>query len=377
MRKFIFSLSLVIVLFSECVEPFDASVDKYENLLVIDGSITSDPGPYIVRISRSTSIDNNTFQYVPDAIVIISDDKGNSETLSEIDAGVYSTSKSGIQGVINNSYKVHIKTIDGQEYESDFQKLLPPANIKSVYGINEYQNTDDSNLLHEGYQFFVETETEAEYLLWVPIETFKYHADYKIEYYFINKEVLEYPSPDSLYTCWKTERVNDIFVLKTENNTGNNIHFPLNFVSSDTEKLSEGYSLLVKQYSIEYEAYLYWQNIKKIADQGETLYNIQPFQVEGNLKNINNPDEFILGYFLVAGLNEERIFTIPIQPTYTPYSNCVPNVMRWQNTVAYGSSDIAYAVTDENGVLGQIGGSCINCKEDGGTIIRPDFWINK
>lgn len=379
MNKFIYILFFILILFSECVEPFDASIDKYENLLVVDGMITNDSGPYSVKLSRSTTTNNTGFIYVPDATIIISDDKGNSEQLTEIRAGQYTTGESGIQGVINNSYKIYIKTADGNEYESEFQELLPSANIDSLYGLVDFQTTDDTGILHEGYQFFVETQTQTEetsYFLWIPIETYKYHADYRIEYYIYNNEVLEFPNPDSLYTCWRTNTIQNVYTLKTEANTGY-IQSPLHFVSADTEKLSEGYSLLVKQLSIDYEAYQYFDNIKKILSQGESLYNIQPFQIIGNIKNINNPEEAVLGFFTVAGTDEKRIFTDIIQPTYYPYSHCVPNVLRWGNSVAYGSVETVYGVTNDDGVVGALGGSCIDCTANGGTTERPDYWINK
>ncbi|MCD4793026.1 MAG: DUF4249 domain-containing protein [Bacteroidales bacterium] len=378
MRKFINISFFIIFSFSGCIEPFDASIDKYENILVIDGIITDDPGPYTVKISRSTSTDNIQYIYVSGATVIISDNDGNSEILSEIEAGVYSTSENGIQGITNNYYKIYIKTLDGNEYESEFQKLHPSTKIDSLYGNIDFQSTDGTNLLHEGYQFFIETQpegNETQYFLWEAIETYKYYAEYKLEYYHEYDSVYIIHNQDSLYTCWRTDRIQNVFTIET---TGNNkILFPLHFTSADTKKLYAGYSLLVKQYTTDYESYQYWSNIAKLMLQGESLYNIQPFQIIGNVKNINDPDEPVLGYFTAAGLSEKRIFTEElIQPTYY-YSSCVPNVMRWQNAVAYNQKGGIYGVTNEDGVVGAIGGSCIDCRQNGGTLIRPDFWVNK
>ena len=95
-----------MIFFSNCIEPFNASFDKYENLLVIDGIITDEAGPYTVKITRSSSTENIEYNYVHSAVVIISDNEGNSETLTEIESGVYSTSENGIYGITNNSYNI-------------------------------------------------------------------------------------------------------------------------------------------------------------------------------------------------------------------------------------------------------------------------------
>lgn len=366
-----------IVLVTDCIEPFDVSFSKYENLLVVDGMITNEPGPYTVKLSRSASTENFEYTFISNATVIISDNTGNSEVLTQTDEGVYSTTESGIQGISNNSYKIYIKTPDGNEYESKFQKLQPQVDIDSLYGIVDFQSTDNSNLLHEGYKFLIETETlinDSNFFMWIPFETYKYYADYRIDYYFLDGEVYVYPDPYAYYTCWKTNRIQNVYVLKTGNNN-NFVQFTLNFVSADTNKLSEGYSLSVKQYSINYEEYIYWKNIEKLLIQGQSFYNVQPFQTLGNVENIDDPEEPVLGYFSVAGVSEKRIFVNPIQPTYY-YSYCVPDPLSWQRALTYGSVGIVYGVEIDNGIIGRIGGACIFCTNNGGTTVKPDFWNN-
>lgn len=370
----------LIILFSKCIEPFDLSINKYENLLVIDGLISDATGPYTVKISESSATDNININNVSYATVIISDDKGNSETLSETENGVYTTSENGIQGIINNSYKIYVKTRDGNEYESEFQKLLPGFSIDSLYGNVDFQTTDNSNLIHEGYQFFIETyniTNEPQYILWEPIETYQYNAEYYIEYWYHDGIVESYPRPDSFYTCWKTERIQDVFVLKSENNN-DYIQFPLNFTSADNSKrLGIKYSLLVKQYNIGYDAYRYWHSVREILDQGQSLYNIQPFQIPGNIKNINDSEETVLGYFTVAGVSEKRIFKDPIPPSYYIDPYCVPSTRVWETITNYPSDFTLYAVTGIDGRVGVVWGKCIFCTAEGGTITKPDFWIDE
>ena len=73
-----------MVLFSNsCIDEYWPELDKYENLLVVDGYISNEPGPYEVKLSLSSKVDQLTTNPVPNATVIIMDDQGVSEVLTE------------------------------------------------------------------------------------------------------------------------------------------------------------------------------------------------------------------------------------------------------------------------------------------------------
>lgn len=376
MKKIIFYIFGIIFLLQTCVEPFNPEIDDYDNLLVVDGLISNKPGPYTIKLSKTSSLDFPDFLYETGAQVIISDDQGNSEILSEPTAGVYITAEGGLQGIIGRKYKLYIKTYDDKEYETDFVELIEPIEIESVYGNVDFQQTDETGIYHEGYQFFTETElniVETTNFLWEIIETYEYNAEFIIEEYYDVAEQRFKPqsNPYELYTCYRTRKINDIFVLKI-NNT-DLIQSPLNFVSADTKKLSIKYSLLVNQYHIDNNSYTYWNNLKKILAQGNSFYNIQPFQVAGNIKSLNKEDEAVLGYFTVGGVTQIRIFVDPIQAT-NYYTWCVPNKDRYDIIAGFGSGTKVYATRDENGVMGLIGGSCVDCRLLGGVLEEPDYW---
>ena len=53
--SFIYTLFLWLSLTPSCVEPFYPEIEAYENILVVDGSITDENRPYLVKLSRSFS----------------------------------------------------------------------------------------------------------------------------------------------------------------------------------------------------------------------------------------------------------------------------------------------------------------------------------
>jgi len=92
-----------------CVDRLSYDISKGLNFeITIDGSISDQPGPYEVRIYNVFDIESKETRRMPVSVrnVIISDDKGNAETLNAIEEGIYQTSPTGIQGVPGGVYKM-------------------------------------------------------------------------------------------------------------------------------------------------------------------------------------------------------------------------------------------------------------------------------
>ena len=74
---------------------------------VIEGNITDQPGPYLVRIFQTTAFyDSNSFEGITGAMVQISDDHGNKELLVDSDGGNYYTRH--LQSLPGNTYKLNV-----------------------------------------------------------------------------------------------------------------------------------------------------------------------------------------------------------------------------------------------------------------------------
>ena len=382
MKKGILILLISFSVFS-CVEEYWPDVlPKYDNALVVDGEITSLPGPYIIRLSLSSNVGNPSFRPFGDCEVIILEEDGEREVLVEESEGVYTTTEGGIQGQAGNSYKMKITTKKGVIYESDFVKMASPTIIDTITTEIEYQAHPDYNRDMQGYRFYVNTQSSdslINYYLWVLRPTYKFNANYRIKYYF-DGQMHRFPNPDSLYTCYKTFREQDIFILNTSNlNSSEILKFPLNYVTTETKELSIRYSLLVNQYSISEDAFQFWENIRSLNDEQGSLHSRLPFQIKGNVYNLEDPNEPVLGYFTVGGVSTRRLYIDR------------PLGLKWY----YEDSCNLYAVDNE--ILwtkrfqwplflpGVIGGSsegpawvdyqwCVDCTKLAGDLAKPEFW---
>lgn len=377
---------LLAVLFNSCEEEYWPNLgNKYEHLLVVDGMITNGPAPYTVRLSFSTDIRNPVFIPVKDCEVIISDDVGNSEQLTETDDGVYKTDPDGIRGVIGRSYKLIIHRSDGKTYESDFEKLPAPVGIDSVYPRIEYKDNPDFPFPIPGYQFYISTkqaDDKVNYLYWQLEQTFEYKVDFLI-YYYYDGVLHNFPKHDSLQTCWKTDAVKSIFVSSTENLSQPVIqNFPLQYMSFDTREFSIRYSLLVNQLTISRKSYEFWKDVNEQNTQGGTFFTQLPYQVQGNVYNAGDKSEPVPGYFLVAGIDSSRIFVDRPPPTVPMYYTFCK--LEEADYLDYGmmfkvndpNEWPKYVTVDVNGARAVPNRLCADCRERGGTVVKPDFWID-
>lgn len=375
--NFISILILIFFTFS-CIEEFRPELDNFDNLLVLDGKITNGPGPYTIKLSISSDVDIIDIEPLSNATVVISEEGGIEETLIEVNPGEYKTQVDGIQGKIGESYKISITSANGKQYESPYQLLKTPSNIESVEAVVEHQILPPDNFETVGYQFYVNSETspyEQDYYVWFLEATYKYRA--QLEVAFVYEGALrELEDHDSLRICYVNYTINEVFTASTDNLvTPKIIQQPIIFVSGKGSQLLIRYSLLTKQYSVSEEAYIFWNAIEKQAALGGSLYTAQPYQIRGNIKNINDDDDPVLGYFLVAGVSENRIFIDAPSGLPEP-AECFINSEDLGRRLLYSfPNEWPIYLGERDGVLGIVLGGCIDCTSlNGSALEQPDFW---
>lgn len=375
MRISNFSIFIFLVLAASCLEPYYPDAGKYKDLPVITGTITDDPGPYVIRLTRSTAIFDMEIKPIRRAIVMISDDSGTEETLTETEPGVYITKADGIRGIPGRSYMVTIET-NGVVYQSDYEKLLLSVGIDSVYSQIGRESVNDGYV--DGIQFFVNSEIVSNpgtNLLWSVEETYKFRAEYKLDYIYYSPDSIVENNNDTSLVCWGTDKPAMTYSYAFTGNSENKITgFPLHFVNSQNVKLTERYSVEVFQYTISDNAYNYWSEIQSLHQETGSLYSRQPYQVKGNLYNSTDPDAVVLGYFMAAGVSKKRIF-VDRPPFIFNYEVCdyVVNLLQVVNP-----NDIkfpVYAMQLPGTNRGFANLSCFDCRLKGGTTTMPDFWI--
>ena len=127
---------LLILTVSACVDRINFDVEVKSNFpIVIDGHISDQAGPYTIKVSNSFDIDSKTTMKTPASVkeLVILDDLGNREVLSEVNEGTYQTSANGMRGEVGRAYRLRVELFTGQVYESKSDTIPSPGNLDSVY----------------------------------------------------------------------------------------------------------------------------------------------------------------------------------------------------------------------------------------------------
>jgi Domain of unknown function (DUF4249) len=136
--KKILALSAISIglLFGSCQKVIEIDLNSKEPLIVIEGNISDQPGPYMITITNSVNFsDDNSFPAVSGAMVAVSDDLGNSETLTETSPGIYQTNS--FQGLAGHTYYLNV-TANGKSYtaESTMPNLVSLDSLVLESGAN-------------------------------------------------------------------------------------------------------------------------------------------------------------------------------------------------------------------------------------------------
>jgi len=267
-------LSIALITgFSSCMDVVDVSVPKGEELLAVEGLITDQPGPYIVKLTKTAPyFDQNANPEIHGASVIISDNTGFQEPLVEQSPGVYVTKQ--IQGKIGNTYKLTI-TVEEEVYEATTEiKRVPP--IDSL--LFSYEEADDMQDLEAGYEArYFGPETPG-------VGDFYRFKVYKNDTLFNDPSDLAFSS--------------DEFV------DGNYI----GDVQFDSWRFQSGDSIKVETISINEEAYQFFLEMYTQINNADAGLFANPIaNVHSNVKNINpQSTKKAVGIFYGGGVSMKK-----------------------------------------------------------------------
>jgi len=303
---------LVSMLLGSCLEPIDGVFGDYENLLVVDGLVTNESKPYSISISRTIKNIGEVPEKVERATVTVEDDLGGVHAFHEAEPGKYLSDPAQFTGVVGRSYRLSVKTKQGEQYLSDWCELLPAGVIDSVYlGTEVYKSTVlDMNV--DGVGIFVDGTGVAgmdNYFRWTFEEDWKFKVSYP-KYVVVHEDNSLEIVPPVNYICWKSNVYSGIMVQSDKGLASERIDRKriTGLHPADDDRVSIRYSILVKQLSISQKEYTFWKNLAQSDQQTWDLFGKQPYAVVGNINNVKDSKEPVLGYFQVASVASKRIY---------------------------------------------------------------------
>ena len=389
--KSIAAILLLYFVVVACVEPFEPEIPNFERFLVVEGQISDEKAASEIRLSRSRAI--NSEEVIPErsATVTLSGAEGELYHFAEIAAGKYQ-SPDTFRGGIGKSYTLNIETNDGATYRSFplIVKKCPP--IDSVYFESESRITDEGEVL-SGIAILVDTHDPASAgrnYRWEWEEAWEVKVPYPSSYVWqddtttMNTPTCGWPTPrdHKIGLCYNTGLSNHILIESTARRVEDIVnHFELTYVSTDGYRLNSLYSINVQQRVMDDKEYKYWSEVKKLSETLGTVFDPQPYYIQGNIYNVNDPDEPVLGYVGASSVATKRIF---ITREHTrdlnfPFNGCIDELIAVNYCLVdiyFGQGYLIAALPDyhpANEYVFMAPGRCSDCREDG-SIEKPEFW---
>ena len=377
-RNYISTVILSILFFSlACKKPFiHDGITESPSLLVVEGVINT-AGQTTIYLSRTLKLaDKLKASSEIKAKVQVEGQNNTVFPLTETAAGTYSAPQMNLNP--NQQYRLRIKTTSGKEYLSDLMTVRTTPAIDSVNwektteGVKIYVNAHDS-------------KNNTKYYQWDYQETWEIRSSAYSENIYKNGVMVARDQNEmlALFTCYVTEKSTGLLIASTAKLSSDVVHrFPLVTIQNRAEKLDVRYSILTKQYAIGQEAFEYLSIMKRNSEQQGSIFDIQPSEINGNIKCISNPNEMVIGFMTISGIMEKRIFINYTQvPGWNFNMNCgtltVPN--RKDSLDAYfkdGKNLVTISNLGASGKIETYNGStanCLDCRLKGSSI-KPVFW---
>jgi hypothetical protein len=328
-------LIIITGLMTSCSKVYDPHIDTSQNVLVVDGIITTKTDAYHIVLTYAKPF-NSSEKGTPSigANVYVTDDMGNSFKFNERDKGDYVSDSLQFTGQPGHIYRLHIVTEDGTEYESDpqiiFQEVCPDNvyakfdNEEVLSGITGLKvNTHGADILmdisnHSDTlpRFRITLNVVIQYYdqKWIMIDDFN-----KVGYLFVNY-------------CWMTENINSDFNLTggeyflnsasvkkhqagflDDNPTVYAPYYVAKINMEDTTASAEVDAsrfadvhhrlLFLDLYTLNNETYLYYKSLNEQMLSEGKLFDPVSAQLIGNIKCITDPMKKAIGFFEASSVS--------------------------------------------------------------------------
>jgi hypothetical protein len=302
-----FKLWYIMLFFGiSCIDEINLDIDKNEPILAIQGLITDSLDNYEIKIHFSAPLgvgNDNLLTPVGNAQVRILDDAGNIYEFAGTEPGIYSNR---MQGEIGKSYQLEIVLSEGKTVRSKPALLIKAPKIGQIKSeVFEETSFNPTGNVVVDTRLILKMETSFDEFTTKPFLRWRVDGEYEF------KE--NYPMAFNTKICYVKNQVdlNNLRIFDTRTLNGNQIFDEIIVNTTLDYRFARQYCFHIKQYSMTEEEFLYWDAVNDIINIDGSLFDPPPGTVKGNLFNIDDPHELVVGYFSVNGVQSRRYFANP------------------------------------------------------------------
>ncbi|MEC3964203.1 DUF4249 domain-containing protein [Flagellimonas halotolerans] len=385
-NRFIFLLVTgVLLAIGACTEPFEVETTDFEDILIINASITTETKRHKIFITRSYQEGDDEVQ-VSGATVEVLVNNASSIQFEEASPGVYQSTV-GFAAEPEVDYQLKVTDEKGETFASPQVQLTAPTAIDQITA-KRVLNEDGE----DGVEIYVDGTSTGDnegYFRYEYEETYRWESFYKpLQGFRVVSE--SPPLLEIVYkekeerVCYVTETSNSILIAETNNLSEDRVEdFPVRFIERRDRRIAHRYSILVKQYAQTRVSHEFYQTLKSFSSSDNLFSQPQPGLVVGNVRHVSDDSVKVVGLFEVVSFTTNRFFfsfqeifgnDIPFLDDcgFDRYSSLSdPELFQRVQSGQY-----KYIGEDPPFVYQVAPAGCVDCTLYGSNEV-PDFWVEQ
>ncbi|GAB3901396.1 hypothetical protein GCM10028803_25990 [Larkinella knui] len=300
------ALYLLLTTFAGCVDPVELPIRQTERRLVVDGLITDEPPPYVIKLTYSGNL--NRALLIPDelaingAVATVEDNLGHQAQLQQdpLNPAFYWMRDSRLQGVPGRAYTLRIQLPDGSRYVSRPEVLAPVPAIEKLYA--EYRVSDPTLLALNSFVVRIDTQDPPEpgnFYRWQAMSYMPVWSTSNDPQGYYNRSISAGEGAYAPFYGPLTQVLSDQLI--NGNRLAGQVVLTAPLVALGTQYIE------VRQYALSRAAYQYWVLYQEQLSRSGTIFDPQPASIEGNVRSATDTNKLALGFFGASAVSRQRM----------------------------------------------------------------------
>lgn len=338
-----------------CVDPIYFDAQPPGDIIILEGTITTDPGPYVIKLSKGLRLDSDSTINAPvtDVDIVLHGSNDETEAFTESSPGKYVTA-GVIRGVIGGTYYITITMPDGSTFQSEPETILPTGDVEDIYFKYEARTVhkiygdeaaDVFNIYLDAASPPIEDQTS--FVRWRFTGTYVFETNPEQHTTWLQGEanlrfktpwpcsgwvvdpavgggVLRQDSECTCCRCWRKQfetipRLSDTDLVEG----GEFRNIKVGEVPITRATFYERYQVSVDQMTISKNAFDFFKIIRTQKEGASNLFQPPPGKVTGNIKPVNS-DYQIIGLFWAASVKSKAIYITEDDVPYKLPTDVIP-----------------------------------------------------
>ena len=314
-KVFIFGI-MALTLFS-CIDPLNVDTQESRQILVVEGSITTLPGPHRILLSKSDkygSVLDGFVKKETNATVWIREENGEQVFLTEESKGSYFT-PADFKAEVGEKYSLFVVLASGERYVSTPEEVQPVPPVDSLIVHFKKQPSLDQISLNTGLEIYARWKDPAEvdnFYMWEAEGIYILNTRPDL---FVGRDGQGTPVPAPKSCCdrcyvYEFDLNTELRLFKDNLSDGVEQTELAVYIPDDGKRFMEKYMVIVKQSSLTKEAYQFFDLLKNQLSIHGNIFDPPPATIRGNMINLGQPDEDVIGFFRASDVKTDTLYLL-------------------------------------------------------------------